>query len=176
MYENSEREQDTYLAHFGVKGMKWGVRRYQDKDGGLNTSKSSKRKNKKLAKAFWNPKGNFENRKKLLKKQEAELSKSKEGKAYSQLVKKRGIQIKDKRGNVVETRLSYVKDDWSNPEKVVDQMVKDKNIEYAYRQKTSEIGKKYVDQYRGATLKDLGFKDTKAGREYLKKNNIIVSK
>ena len=42
---------ETYLAHFGIKGMKWGVRRYRDKDGNLTASgrarytKSGKKKN-----------------------------------------------------------------------------------------------------------------------------------
>ena len=36
---------DPYLAHYGVKGMKWGVRRYQRKDGTLTAS--GKRRNKK---------------------------------------------------------------------------------------------------------------------------------
>lgn len=33
---------ETYLAHHGIKGMKWGVRRYQNEDGGL-TAKGIKR-------------------------------------------------------------------------------------------------------------------------------------
>ena len=35
-------EVDIFLAHHGVKGMKWGVRRYQNKDGSLTTSGKKK--------------------------------------------------------------------------------------------------------------------------------------
>ena len=36
---------ENYLAHYGIKGMKWGVRRYQNKDGTL-TAKGKKRLSK----------------------------------------------------------------------------------------------------------------------------------
>ena len=42
-------EYEEYLQHHGVKGMKWGVRRYQNKDGSL-TAAGKKRQQKELAK------------------------------------------------------------------------------------------------------------------------------
>jgi hypothetical protein len=42
MYNNYSED---YLMHYGVKGMKWGVRRYQKKDGTL-TAKGKKRLSK----------------------------------------------------------------------------------------------------------------------------------
>ena len=33
---------ENYLAHHGVKGMKWGIRRYQNKDGSLTTKGKKK--------------------------------------------------------------------------------------------------------------------------------------
>lgn len=38
-------EDNNFLAHYGVKGMRWGVRRYRNSDGSLN-----KRGQKKLSK------------------------------------------------------------------------------------------------------------------------------
>ncbi len=41
---------DLYLAHHGVKGMKWGVRRYQNKDGSLTDLGKSRSRAIKTAK------------------------------------------------------------------------------------------------------------------------------
>lgn len=35
-----------YIMHYGIKGMKWGHRRYQNKDGSLTTLGKSRRKSK----------------------------------------------------------------------------------------------------------------------------------
>lgn len=40
-----------YIAHFGIKGMKWGVRRYQNEDGSLTEAGKAKYGTKKNYKA-----------------------------------------------------------------------------------------------------------------------------
>lgn len=42
---------DLYLAHHGIKGMKWGVRRYQNSDGSY-TPQGKARRNKESGKSF----------------------------------------------------------------------------------------------------------------------------
>lgn len=71
--------QTVYLAHHGIKGQKWGIRRFQNKDGSL-TAEGRKRHSKPISDVFFGSKKrkdkNVEDSKKTKKdkkKQEQEL-------------------------------------------------------------------------------------------------------
>ena len=173
------------LAHHGILGQKWGVRRYQNKDGSLTSAGKSRYQNedgsindsgeKHIRKNIWNKQlmGENSNRNKLGSKINSELQSTKEAKDYNDLMNKRGIVIKDSKGNVIDRKLSYLNDDWSDPEKVYDQMIKDMKIEEAYHAKDVEITNKYPREFAGATLKDLGFDDPD---KFWKMTNSFASK
>lgn len=55
-----------YLAHYGIKGMKWGVRRYQNSDGSYTSAGKNRRKK---TNSF-----DYESTKQLRKKSYKELS------------------------------------------------------------------------------------------------------
>lgn len=40
----------NFLCHYGIKGMKWGIRRYQNPDGSLTADKKDNNKNTKAPK------------------------------------------------------------------------------------------------------------------------------
>lgn len=136
--------------------MKWGQRRRAER-GGLPSSRKLK---KQIKKANKNPDNN-KNTLKTSKKFANEVSKTKEYKQMENSLKfwsSMSKAAKDQGGTLYLTK---------------EQRDGHNATVSAAEKKASEIKKKYVDQFASSMLKDLGYKDTKAGREYLKKKGLV---
>ena len=94
--DNWQVDDEDSLAHHGIKGMKWGVRRYQNKDGSL-TAKGKKRYSERQATSDFYRRAAVKNREYAAADDKVVEDLKKPGKARDKVVKKMfGNDVYDK--------------------------------------------------------------------------------
>lgn len=166
---------DNELYHYGIKGMKWGVRRYQNPDGSL-TEAGKKRQ--------------FKQERKQLKKDIQAARRVNQNKHQREVLQ----EMRNERRNDLEYQVTRLKknladkdyEEASNSYSDEDSLKgaisrelyrktsKDSRAaSRAYLDQKQKYYDKYIDKYTDARIKDMGFDDVSKGREVLRKYNLL---
>lgn len=161
---------ENELYHHGILGMKWGIRRFQNEDGTLTDAGKSRygdvrKEKKRVLKKKLSKTVPSEETNDITKHFFNELKSTEEGKAY-EIMSKNVEAIRqsiEKQYGVKNPRIRFDPDtaQWI------------KTTLNNYNERSKNLWKeKYQDDYASRVLKDLGYDDTKEGRDYLKKLGI----
>lgn len=146
------------LVHHGIKGQRWGIRRFQNEDGSL-TKEGKERYGNDVTKVPG----------KVLRKQYGYMLKT-SNKNYKQIEKEREEELKN--DPVVKEMAKYAqKNEKRNP---FERMTKEEkqyasDLSKRFLKEMFLMEEKYSDRFTDARLKDMGYNPTEQGREYLRR-------
>lgn len=188
----------SYICHHGIKGMRWGVRRYQNSDGSLTAEgrkkygsvekfKSSsvyKKTQKTINKTF--NKSDKKNTTTVLSEYANErdkvfLNASKRVKSKNprigtiflmsngRMATSQNVESEIQKGSHIQ-QINYL-----NYGKDINETTSmmDISLKYGHQSDLKKVAEKYSNKYAGAYLKDIGESDTAEGRAYLKTLGIV---
>lgn len=158
------------LTHYGVKGQKWGVRRYQNKDGSLTPAGKKRIQD---AGVMYFPKYDRKRRKYSdpVKNRLAVTRKSDQDQDLNDTFDREKTRLLKERTSLQKAGYKFVK----NPDPDVEEhnndilayLVPKTPAMKAARRKSME---KQIDEYADATLADLGLRNTEQAKQFVKEH------
>lgn len=166
------------LRHHGIKGQRWGVRRFQNKDGSLTPLGRRRQAKEELQR---NEFGLSKREVKYKIKTAKKVHRNTDGDgSYDGVTGKNWSKVKDAHKKAVESNKEikqlkeekenldwkrFLAEDGSTKKEVYKTLADEKSS--AIDKRKAEIGERFTESYKEALLKDIGYKDIEKGKRML---------